>query len=90
MKKELMLWDKSKLHSCKAGKLREIGIYPARQDFSNRPNVVKVLGWYNSNEHFHFGYFENEGKARQFVEDLHQQIRGNKYSDVNPILKKGA
>ena len=77
-KPDIMLWDKDRKTSVKASKLREIGIYPARAEwYPMKPEgFCKVLGWYSSSEYFHFGYFNTEDEARQFVEDLHRQIEG--------------
>ena len=73
---DTMLWNNTRLNSVKASKIREIGIYDARYEFSHREPKWKVLGWYNANECFHFGYFVMEKEAQDFVEYLHTQIRG--------------
>ena len=77
-KLDVMLWDKDRKHSVRASKIRDIGIYPARSEFTpmKPEGFCKVLGWYNSNECFHFGYFDTEDEARQFIEELHRQIEG--------------
>lgn len=72
--KEVMLWNKDKTHSCKASKIREINIYPCHH-LDPKGMEAKVLGWYNPNEDFLFGYFTHEGSAKAFVEDLHKQIK---------------
>ena len=73
---DTMLWNNTRLNSVKASKIREIGIYDARYEFPNREPKWKVLGWYNSNENFYFGYFDTLGEAQEFVENLHIRIRG--------------
>lgn len=71
---EVMLWNKDKTQSCKASKIREINIYPCNHH-DPKGMEAKVLGWYNANEEFVFGYFQYTGHAQAFVEELHQQIR---------------
>lgn len=70
-----MLWNVGRTESVKASKIRTIGIYPEtiRQTPEAREGS-RVLGWYNANEYFYFGWFETEGEARAFMEQLHQQI----------------
>lgn len=76
MPKEVMLWDKDKLRSAKASKLREIGIYPSStMTWGSGGNTVEVRGWYNSNEGFYFGSFATTEEARDFVERLHLQMK---------------
>lgn len=68
-----MLWNKGKTESVKASKIRLIGIYP--ETIGQNRRVKKVLGWFNANEYFYFGWFETEDEARTFVEQLHEQIQ---------------
>ena len=82
---DIFLWNKEHLHSVKASKIREFGIYDAKYEFLTQKltdgsfkQVWKVLGWYNANEHFEFGYFDAEAEAQEFVEALHSQILANK------------
>ena len=68
---EEMLWNKEKTQSVRASKVRNFGIYPEQL---TTQRGWKLLGWYNSNEDFYFGYFETEDKARDFLTALHEQI----------------
>jgi len=66
-----MLWDKERLHSVRAAKIREIGIYPS---LGALDEGWEVKGWFNSNESFYFGFFPTEDEARFFVDGLHRLI----------------
>lgn len=74
-----MLWNKSHTDCVRASKIRSISIYPRVSWVS--PIVSNILhaevkGWYNSNESFDFGWFNNEAEAQQFVNELNRQIEG--------------
>lgn len=68
------LWNKEHTQSAKASAIREINIYDAKYEFSDRKPKWKVLGWYNKNEDFLFGYFDTIEEAEQFVEKLHEEV----------------
>jgi hypothetical protein len=60
------LWNKDKTASVVASKLRTISIY-------QRDNGCEVEGWYNANEYFYFGMFNNLAEAQEFVTNLHKE-----------------
>ena len=72
--KEAMLWNKDRTESVRASKIRNFGIYQEQLTLQRRG--WKLLGWYNSNEYFYFGYFETEEETRRFLDEIHKQIEG--------------
>jgi len=71
---EAMLWNKDKTESVKASKIRSFGVYgvfPPDRGY-------KVLGWFNSNESFHFGCWDTVVEAHKYLRSLHAQIEGRK------------
>ncbi len=73
---DTMLWNNTHTGSVKASKIREIGIYDVTREFPSQQPKWKVLGWFNSNDNFHFGYFTTKEVALVFVENLHRKIGG--------------
>lgn len=72
-----MLWNKWRMASVKASKIRTITILEGT-DVSDQAGIAKgvhrVTGWFNESEHFAFGSFPSLEEARGFVVDLHNQI----------------
>lgn len=73
---EAMLWNVARTESVRASKIRNFGIYP--EQVTTTRKASKLLGWYNENEHFYFGFFETEDEARIYLRGLHEQIEGRK------------
>ena len=77
-KKEHMLANSGRTAWVKASKLREIVIYPDREDIIRGGRTgnkhTEVKGWFNKDEFFDFGWFEHPEEARQFVLALNEQI----------------
>ena len=71
---EKMLWNKDHTASVRASKLRNIVIYPDRRDMIGGKVHTEVKGWYNDNDYFDFGWFDNQLQATVFVEALHAKI----------------
>ena len=75
MPTDAMLWNKDKTESVRASKIRSFGIYEdhvgMRQD-----KKFKLLGWYNENVCFTFGFWDTEEEAGAYLEGLHKQIEG--------------
>jgi hypothetical protein len=77
MVKILYLWDKDKMRSVVAGKLREINITKMVQTGISRtefPHYWTVRGWFNQDHHFYFGEWDTEEEARAFVDNLHLMV----------------
>lgn len=73
---EKMLWDKDRLKSVKASKLRDIVIYPDRGSLFSDTRYTEVVGWFNNTDSFGFGRFDTKEDAEAFVENLHARIEG--------------
>lgn len=74
---ERMLWNKWKMASCKASKIRTLNIYEGANihDLVGiGKGVHRVTGWFDKDESFEFGSFPSLEEARGFVVDLHNQI----------------
>lgn len=74
-KLDVMLWNQSKTESVRASKIRSFGIYP-EHTIPPKNDRYKLLGWYNANEYFYFGFWDTEEEARAYLEGLHKQIEG--------------
>jgi len=72
---DTMLWNKNKTESVRASKIRNFALYP-EHDIPLRHNLFKLLGWYNANEYFYFGFWDTEQEAIAYLEGLHKQIEG--------------
>lgn len=74
-KLDIMLWNRDKTESVRATKIRSFGVYP-EHTIHNHPNAHKLLGWYNANEYFYFGWWDTKEEAQAYLEGLHKQIEG--------------
>jgi hypothetical protein len=73
---DVMLWNKGKTESVRASKIRSFGIYPEHTVPGEHPNAHKLLGWFNANEEFYFGWWDTKKEAQAYLEELHALIEG--------------
>jgi len=75
--RDSMLWNKWRMGSCKASKIRTLNIYEGA-DITDRAGIERgvhrVTGWFDNGVSFEFGSFPSLEEARAFVVDLHNQI----------------
>jgi hypothetical protein len=74
-KLDVMLWNKERTESVRASKIRSFGVYH-EHTISAHWDAYKLLGWYNQDEYFYFGWWENQEQAQEYLENIHAQIEG--------------
>jgi len=68
-KRQGVAWNKDRTGSVVLGKLKEFTIGNERANPDTGPFYVK--GWFNSESHFMFGWFDTKEEAEVFLQNIH-------------------
>lgn len=67
-----MLWNQDKTESVVANKIRSYAIYETHM--LDQTTEWKVVGWYNNEDSFTFGFFKSKVDAEEYLQQIHNKL----------------